>query len=86
VFELKAYLTEQRTKLQRVLPLLIRGATELTTVKRSYEQSLTERFSIVRSIIASHLLSSSDKLAQLFEQYEQRGLAVISQIGEGIGE
>jgi hypothetical protein len=45
------------------------------------EESENLKFSLVRSVLCSHLLSSSEKLLSLYRDYETLGVSIISRVG-----
>ncbi len=79
--ELKEYLEDERKSLIKALVLIKTGVMPLPSVSPSYVAELGAPFSLTRAVICCHLLSSSDKLDQLFKRYEAQGVAIISQVG-----
>ena len=74
VAELKQYLENERHSLIHVLSLVRSGVMTLPVVNSDFVPELSQSFSISRAVICCHILSSSAKLNELFNRYENQGM------------
>jgi hypothetical protein len=79
--ELKLYMEKERDTLSEALMLIKNGMLSIPLVTHNFEVDLGSDFSLPRAVICTLLLSSSDKLQQLFDRYTTHGVAGLSHIG-----
>jgi hypothetical protein len=66
----------------RSLPPSLPPPYSHSSLSSDYSSAATAKFSLVRSVLCCHLLSSCDKLTKLFLAYDTLGVSITSRVGQ----